>query len=604
MKRFGGWAINLKFSDNVLFNRLLFRFLAIILIIVIISGLAITYFVKNFYFKEKTTEIINESRVLARSLAQSLANGDLKTTQKWIKLIAELNSGHAWLVTNNGYVILSDPSSSISKEEQITSFEVEKVLKGYTISKRVESSRFDEAMMLVGLPMNYSGSKKVEAGLLIFSSVSGINSTINQIQKIMAYSLLLAIILALIISYSWAKDLSGKLKEMSEIALQMSEGNFAKRINLDDDSEIGILAESMNHLAKKLKGTIDDLTQERNKLKHVLTGMEEGVLVVDGAEEIILFNQSLQELFELDNDLINQDLTAVIDNQTVITNYRAVLESGEAQYCEFTLQDNGLERRILVNYAPIYLDDQQLWAVVALFNDISERWRFEKLQQNFVANVSHELKSPLSSIKGSTEVLADGVVQDEARQEEYLDIILEETERLSNMVEEILDLAELNTEDNSLDLTEVSLKEFLVEIKNIFTKQFAGQDRINLELLNTDFNYRLDREKIKQVLLNLLDNASKYSPEDSLITMGVAEEKESIKFWVSDQGSGIPKDELQDIWKRFYKVDKARTPGKKNGSGLGLSIVKQIIEEHQGEVFVNSELGAGSTFGFYLPKKE
>ena len=575
------------------------------MIIVIISGLAITYFVKNFYFKEKTKEIINESRVLARSLAQSLAQNDVQTTQKWIKLIAEINGGHAWLVTNNGYVILSDPSSSISKEEQITSFEVGKVLQGYTISKRVESSRFEEAMMLVGLPMNYSGSNQVEAGLLIFSSVAGINSTISQIQKIMAYSLLLAIILALIISYTWAKDLSGKLKEMSDIALQMSEGNFAKRIDIEDDSELGILSDSMNHLAKKLKVTIDDLTQERNKLKHVLTGMEEGVLVIDEAEKIVLFNQSLQKLFNLGDDLSNKDLTKVMEDKEVIANFQKVLETGEAEYFEFTLEKNGLEKRILVNYAPIYLDNNQLWAVVGLFNDISERWRFEKLQQNFVANVSHELKSPLSSIKGSAEVLVDGVVQDKARQEEYLTIILEETERLSNMVEEILDLAELNTKESSLNLTEVSLKEFLVEIKNIFTTQFSKEeDRLNLEVLNTDFSYYLDKEKIKQVLLNLLDNAYKYSPQDSLVTMGVTEEGDSIRFWVSDQGPGIPKDEQKDIWKRFHKVDKARTPDKKNGSGLGLSIVKEIIEQHQGEVFVNSQVGEGSTFGFYLPKKK
>ena len=567
--------------------------------------MAITYFVKNFYFKEKTKEIINESRVLARSLAQSLAQNDVQTTQKWIKLIAEINGGHAWLVTNNGYVILSDPSSSISKEEQITSFEVGKVLQGYTISKRVESSRFEEAMMLVGLPMNYSGSNQVEAGLLIFSSVAGINSTISQIQKIMAYSLLLAIILALIISYTWAKDLSGKLKEMSDIALQMSEGNFAKRIDIEDDSELGILSDSMNHLAKKLKVTIDDLTQERNKLKHVLTGMEEGVLVIDEAEKIVLFNQSLQKLFNLGDDLSNKDLTKVMEDKEVIANFQKVLETGEAEYFEFTLEKNGLEKRILVNYAPIYLDNNQLWAVVGLFNDISERWRFEKLQQNFVANVSHELKSPLSSIKGSAEVLVDGVVQDKARQEEYLTIILEETERLSNMVEEILDLAELNTKESSLNLTEVSLKEFLVEIKNIFTTQFSKEeDRLNLEVLNTDFSYYLDKEKIKQVLLNLLDNAYKYSPQDSLVTMGVTEEGDSIRFWVSDQGPGIPKDEQKDIWKRFHKVDKARTPDKKNGSGLGLSIVKEIIEQHQGEVFVNSQVGEGSTFGFYLPKKK
>ncbi|MGM0502411.1 MAG: ATP-binding protein [Bacillota bacterium] len=589
-------------NDNVLFNRLLFRFLAVILIIVIISGLAISYFVKNFYFKEKTEEIINESQVFARFLGQSLGQGDLKTTQKWIKVIAELNSGHAWLVTKNGYLILSDPASSISKREQITSFQVEKVLKGDKIIKRIEDSRFEETMMLVGIPLRNTDSKDVEAGLLIFSSVSGINSTINQIQRIMAYSLLLAIILALIVSYSWAKDLSGKLKKMSDIALQMSEGNFDKRIDIDDDSEIGSLSESMNHLAEKLNVTIDDLTQERNKLKHVLTGMEEGVVVINKQQEVILFNQSFKNLFNLKSDLINKKINNLLDNEESKTGFNEVLATAEAQQREFSLQNNGFEHRILVNYAPIYLKKEELWAVVALFNDISERWRFEKLQQDFVANVSHELKSPLSSIKGSAEVLSDGVVQEQEREQEYLDIILEETERLSNMVEEILDLSELNT-TAELKLEEVEVGQFLRKIKKIFSKQFAGgEKRVKLKLLTDKCNCNLDKEKIKQVLLNLLDNANKYSSNTEQIIMGVAEKGNNIKFWVRDNGAGIPQDELQDIWKRFYKVDKARTPGKKKGSGLGLSIVKQIVEQHQGEVFVESDSGIGSTFGFYLPK--
>ena len=592
-------------SDNVLFNRLLFRFLAIILIIVIISGLAITYFVKSFYFKEQTKEIINESQVLARSLGKSLAQGNIEITQKWIRLIAELNSGHAWLVTNNGYVILSDPASSISKEEQVTSFEVGKVLRGYTISKRIQSSRFDEAMLLVGLPMNYSGSNKVEAGLLIFSPVSGINSTIAQIQKIMAYSLLLAIILALFVSYSWAKDLSSKLKKMSNIAMKMSEGNFNKRIDINDDSEIGSLSESMNYLAKKLKVTIDDLTQERNKLKHVLTGMEEGVLVVNNQQEIILFNQSFKDLFDIEKELADKAITEALSDQEVKAGFCEVLESGAAQQLEFSLDENSVEHRILVNYAPIYLEDDQLWAVVALFNDISERWRFEKLQQNFVANVSHELKTPLSSIKGSAEVLSDGVVQDKDREKEYLAIILEETERLSNMVEEILDLAELNATGSNLNLTEVDVNQFLLEIKNVFSKKFTNeQSKLNLQLLSNNCTCQLDKEKIKQVLLNLLDNAYKYSPNKKKIIMGAEQRDERIQFWVSDQGAGIPQDELQDIWKRFYKVDKARTPGKKKGSGLGLSIVKQIVEQHCGEVFVESQLKSGSVFGFYLPNNK
>jgi PAS domain S-box-containing protein len=390
---------------------------------------------------------------------------------------------------------------------------------------------------------------------------------------------------------------------MSDIALQMSEGNFDKRIYITDDSEIGSLSDSMNHLAEKLKVTIDDLTQERNKLKHVLTGMEEGVLVINEEKNIILSNQSFSDLFAIKENLLDRDLSQVIKKEEPKRGFDRVLSTGEAQQDEFSLQSNGIERRILVNYAPISLQENQIWAVVALFNDISERWRFEKLQQDFVANVSHELKSPLSSIKGSTEVLLDGVVQDKERQREYLNIVLEETNRLSRMVEEILDLSEMNTKQASLTMQEVKINQFLVTIKKFFNKQFAdSKDKLKLVLLEDDYKYKLDKEKIKQVLLNLLDNAYKYSPDNKAIIMGVEEKNDKLQLWVTDSGPGIPEEELKDIWKRFYKVDKARTPGKKKGSGLGLSIVKQIVEQHGGEAFVESDLGAGSTFGFYLPK--
>ncbi|MFP4662217.1 MAG: sensor histidine kinase, partial [Halanaerobiales bacterium] len=240
------------------------------------------------------------------------------------------------------------------------------------------------------------------------------------------------------------------------------------------------------------------------------------------------------------------------------------------------------------------------WGVVALFQDISERWRFEQLQKDFVANVSHELKAPLSSIKGAGEILLDKVIVEPAKQDEYLKMIVEETDRLEDLVDDILILSELDANTSNYSRAKISVNDLLKKVSRIFRK-IMDQENYSLQIILSEENIyiRESEEKLKQVLLNLLENAYKFSAGGS-IELGVEYLKNELKFWVKDNGIGIPENELENIWERFYKVDKAHTPGK-SGSGLGLSIVKQTIEDSGGRVFVESEYGNGSTFGFYLP---
>ncbi|GAB6138025.1 sensor histidine kinase [Halanaerobaculum tunisiense] len=218
-----------------------------------------------------------------------------------------------------------------------------------------------------------------------------------------------------------------------------------------------------------------------------------------------------------------------------------------------------------------------------------------------MANVSHELKTPLSSIKGSAEILIDGIITDRVKRKEYLQIIFNEATRLSDLVNEILQLAELDTMNFSLDVEQINVRDFLQNIKSIFSKRLKQNREIfKINVPNIPLYIQGDREKLKQVLLNLLDNAYKFSSVGSSVTVGVEIEGDRVKFWVKDKGQGIKADQLDDVWKRFFKVDQARTPGKKAGSGLGLAIIKQIINQHGGEVFVESEYNSGSIFGFYL----
>ncbi|MBM7622824.1 ATP-binding protein [Sporohalobacter salinus] len=588
--------------NNTLFRRLLFRFIAVILIILIVLGISIVYFFKDFYFNKRKQEIIRESQVIIEFISRSIAKNDLDSASEWLKLESKLNASQVWLVNKEGYIILSKPADLSSQGKKINSFKLDEILAGNVISERIESSRFEKPMLLVGIPINLPHSKEVTGGLLVFTSVVGINSTINQIQKMMFVFLLLAVFLAIIVAYRWSKTLATPLKQMSETAIELSEGKFDKRIEINDDSEIGTLADSMNHLSKRLESTIENLTQERNKLKYVLTGMEEGVLVIDKDKNIILFNDSIQELLHIEKDeVIGTKLFNVIETEKIKKLFKKALIEEESYQEEFTVECPNGEHRILINCTPIYIHDDQFWGVTGLFKDISERWRFEQLQKDFVANVSHELKTPLSSIKGSTEILLDGIIDSSQKRKNYLKTILEETNRLTTLVEEVLNLAELDTTNSNPKIEKINVNELIKQVESIF-HQRLNQPPLNT-LISSETTYvQGDLEKLKQVLLNLLDNADKFSPENKPLELGVTKEKDWIKFWVKDQGVGIPKDKLDNVWKRFFKVDEARTPNKNEGNGLGLAIVQQIIEQHQGEVFVESEVGSGSTFGFYLKR--
>lgn len=558
------------------------------------------YFFRSFYFEKRETEIINNNGTMMNLISQSLVEEDRIETFNWLKVVAELNSGQAWIIDEEGYLVSSFPAMADERNRQIKFLEFKEVLDGNIVSSRVESAHFERPMLLVGMPIYYSGNLK--GALLLFTSVAGINSTIRQVQRMMLYSSLLAVLLAMIVAYSWSKSLSAPLRKMGEVAIELSQGAFGKTVEVNAEGEVGTLADSMNYLSQRLEETIDDLRKERNKLKYILTGMKEGVLTVNQQQKIILINQSAMKLFDLkDEDGVVDQQLEIIKKDKVEELFRKALQEQESYREELFLGEKNNQKRILIHATPIYIENSQLWGVVGLFQDISQRWRFEQLQKDFVANVSHELKAPLSSIKGSSEILLDGIIPDKEQQQKYLQIILDETNRLTQLVNEILDLAEVDTQVVSFELERVAVKQLLEQIDLVFSKGLKSQEDCLTIIKPEEEVYVLaNDEKIKQVLLNLLNNAYKFSGDKSQITLGATRaDGNKVKFWVEDEGIGIPQDELENVWERFYKVDKARTPDQ-GGSGLGLAIVKEIINQHQGETFVESEIGSGSIFGFYL----
>lgn len=589
--------MDLSLGESTFFTKLLFRFFIITMIVILIFGLSVIYYFKTFYIQQKRTQINKNSTAVLEYLARSFAKDDKQEVVNWLNIIGKLNEGQVWLINEQGYLTFSYPYS-FSEEKRFSRYEG--IFEGNTISREVTTSDFENTMLLVGMPVKYDD--KVIAALLVFTPIKEINATVNQIAKLMGLISIFSLFLILFITYFWSRSLSNPLRNIGNIAAEISKGKFGKKVEIEDkriSKEVNMLADSINIMSDKLEQTIRSLIEEKSKLQHVLAGMEEGIIAVNNEGKIILINQSASDLFNLETDVKGEHIKEVVDEPKIKAAFKTALNDEQGDWQEIVFKKENTKQYILFHCTPIKLENESFQGGVALFQDISQRYRFEKLQEEFVANVSHELKAPLSSIKGSVELLLDGVINDPKKQEQYLEMILEESNSLTHLIEETLILAEIDSGGLEVNKDRVNLKTLFENLVLFFNNIKKEKQKLELDVAG-DIFISANKEKIRQVLINLLSNSVKFSPVEGTIKLEAEKFKKEVKIMVKDNGTGIPEEELENIWERFYKVDKARTPGKKSSSGLGLAIVKQIIEEHQGRVFVESISGEGSCFGFFI----
>jgi len=592
--------MKLNFEKNTFFTKLIFRFLVITMIVILIFGFSVITYFKTFFVEQKEAQINKNSKAVIDYLADSKAADNKQEIVNWLSIIGELNDGHAWLINEQGVLEFSYPYSF---DEERTFSGYETIFAGNTISREVDTADFELTMLFVGMPVKYQD--EVIAGLLVFTPIDEINSIIEHIVGIMIYISLTALIFILFVSYYFSRSLANPLHNMGLVAARISQGEYGKKVEIKEkgaSKEIKLLSESINLMSEKLEQTIKSLAEEKNKLKHVLSGMEEGIIAVNSSGRIILTNQSAASLFGFEEELQAKKISELQLYPEVTEVFEQIISKEEAAQEQLIISKEDTNQYYLVHFTAIHLEDGNFWGGVAIFHDISERYRSEKLQREFVANVSHELKSPLSSIRGSVEILLDGIIEDPAEKREYLKMILRESSSLSHLIDETLTLAEIDAGGVELNKEEIQVKDFFENLRVFFKNIKKAEQSLKIEV-EPELKVRANREKLRQVLVNLLSNSVKYSAETGRIKLKAEKEAGQVRFSVADNGIGIPAAEQKNIWERFYKVDKARTPGERS-SGLGLAIVKQIVNEHQGEVFLESSEGEGSTFSFTIPAAE
>lgn len=353
------------------------------------------------------------------------------------------------------------------------------------------------------------------------------------------------------------------------------------------------------------RAQLDKMTLEESvdeaKLSAILSSMVEGVLVVDKKGAIILMNPSLKKDFLVEMDPVGKKPLEVIRNVALQDLVENVLSSSQPRVVsQEIILVVPQERFFMVNSVPI-LRDSEMEGAVLVFHDISELKRLERIRQDFVANVSHELRTPLSSIKGYAETLLEGALEDKNNARDFVGIIHRDSERLSKLIDDILDLSKIESGKMRMSFGPVDLGEVARRTLSILENQAKAKNiSIQLNMPEGLPFVRADETRLIQVLMNLTDNAIKYTPEGGRVAIVVSAEGGFVRVDVTDTGIGIPEKDLPRIFERFYRVDKARSR-EMGGTGLGLSIVKHIVSAHDGQVWVASNPGQGSTFSFTTP---
>jgi len=577
-------------------------------------GLTITWLFGDFYLQQKLESLKIEATEISAQLATisnwserlsmletfKLTPGTqlvLLDPQGNILVIAG-SSSHMPQVLNSGMAgnlggvigdVIGGWSRNLRPSDFFTEEDLAQVLSGQTI--RINASLVNsggQTMLLAATPV---GARPVQGVVLLGSSPIPIQESITTFRWLIFYASLIAVFLATAVSLIFARQVTRPLALMQRGATRMAKGDFLPIQGVTSKDEIGELAESLNSMGESLKNYMEWLSQERNLLQGIVESISDAVVMISSEGLLLYANDSAKALW-LENETEIQDRkTKIVEFLQEMTQSMTQLENNKT----LTLGIQVLQ----VVMAPM-AENEGIDGYVAVLRDVTASLRAEKAHREFLASVTHELRTPLHLIQGYLEAIQDEVIP-EHQQGEHIELVLEEAKRLARLVKDLQDIHWLERVQ-SLQRVPLDLRTFMIDLEQRFQGR-AQELGLNLEVMKASGELCADPDRLLQVFINLLDNAMGHTPCGKTVRVFTVEEANQLWFAVQDEGEGIPKEALPFIFDRFFRVNKARCR-KDGGMGLGLAIVRQIVEAHGGQVKVESDIGEGSTFWVALPIKQ
>ena len=552
-------------------------------------------------------EMIAESRANLASqtqLARLLVMGDrqAKPPQQLAESIGRVIKARVTLITPNGTVI-GDSDVGQARLAQLENHlqrpEVQEALRNGSGSAVRYSDTLRTSMLYSA--MTY-GSGKTDGFVRLAMPLDYLAATRNNLHSLVGWATLITILLALLFSYFLSNLTSKPLRDMADAAARIGHGGSKARIPVVFSDEIGMLAGVLNDMSERIEDQVQRLSAEKQRLDTILRSMGEGVMVTDPDGIITLVNPAFRRLFSISGDVEGKKLVEISRHPDLLEAFNDLGKPDMHELVrEISIQPD--ECTLFTHWVPLNVDDVRQ-GVVAVFHDISDLKKAENMRRDFVANVSHELRTPVTIIKGYAETLLDGTMEtDPVRAKRFMEIISSHSERLTNLINDILTLSSLETKEAILELNPIDVAGTIAKACTLL-QEAAVQKNITITNESTEAalpRVMADQGRLEQVVVNLLENAIKYTPDGGTARLFTEDDGEYVKVSVADTGIGIPFKDLPRIFERFYRVDEARTR-EQGGTGLGLAIVKHIVQLHGGNVSVTSQAGQGSVFSFTLKK--
>lgn len=585
-----------------LFWKLFLAYAGLVLVVVSACVAIVSGWQEDILIKQIYRRLRDSATMMANEVREDLPNGSSEQMQNLVMLMGKQTDTRFTVADGNGTVLADSSQENL---EGVANMENHKSRPEFIEAARKGKGSARRASATVGLPFLYFTLAVKEGDQLIgyvraAQFLSTILNDVSRIRRLLWMVGLLVGLFGLAVTYLLTRRILLPIQSLSSATENIAAGTYPMRIDVKTHDELGQLARSFEQMSSELSTRENQLRESNDRQRTVLSGMIEGVLAVDKHEHILFANKSAGQMLGFDPDSIkdrslievvrSNDLREIVQ-RALATN---LLVQGEI---EWQVADSMLI--LEVHATPIPGDPCP--GVIIVLDDNTELKRLEGVRQEFVANVSHELKTPLSAIKAYTETLLRGAINDEENAGRFLNRIDEQTDRLNELVQDMLAIGKLETGQQTMEFTNVELEPL---VQKCFATYEARAEKAKIALIqeieNAQSHVYADEEGLLQILNNLLDNALKYTPTDGTITLrSKAVEGEAI-IEIADTGVGIAPEHHDRLFERFYRVDKARSR-ELGGTGLGLSIVKHLCQSMGGTVSVDSTLGKGTTFCIRIP---
>jgi len=594
-----GWDINLlKWNKIGIKNRLSVIFIVIQLLII---GLSFYYFSINhreFYLEQEKISLEHYSQLMLNNIEESEIKNFSPNLEEKAADWSDDSETRITIIAADGRV-LADSHYEISEMDNHRNRpEVVQAVRSNNFGNEIRySETIGEKMLYYAVPINSDG--EIIGILRTARPLSFIRGVlVEDIKSYLFFFVILAFI-TIILGWRLTYSIVKPLETVTETAEKISEGDLTQRIPVRKyNSEIEKLARMFNYMADELEDKVTEISQEKNRIEAILESMVDGVIAVDKDGEITLINPAASRIFNIEAEKIEgKDLLTTLFSHRIEMYLQRAFDTKKSIKREIKYK-NPEQKIIQATFIPLLDEEDKITGGVIVLTDITELRKLETVRNDFVANVSHELRTPLTSIVGYLDTLLESDVEDPEIRNKFLKIIKEEADRLSILIKDLLNLSEI--ESHTFDLKPGSFKNVLNKVIKLMEKNAEKKEiELQFEIADDLSPVYMVREQIKQVLINLFDNAIKYTPRAGKIKITVRQIDDKVYFSIKDNGMGIPQADQERIFERFYRVDKARSRAF-GGTGIGLSIVRNIIKQHGSEIQVKSREGEGSEFYFYL----